>query len=438
MVNSLIVNRMMKCKLYHIMMLLPIIAAVMISCSGDNLEAEVVSSDRLAAGTRMDVSGEASTDNVIPVEANCSWTVTTDVNWITITQPAAGRGNGSQSVVFDVAASTSPSIQTGTITIKTGSGIERVVTVNQRPGTIVILPSPASLFFTCEGGDQTLLVTGNSQWTATSSHDWLKINNEKAVDMEGTQRLTIHADPSSLSDAIVGSIILTDKDNKIAPVNVKVEVGGRIPMLVVTPANEVDAAGGTATFGVKSNFNWEATVTALNPAGNGKWALFPNQSLQYNGAPSGEPVDVELTLEPNPSFEERLVTITVVTQSSIGGNVQQTVEIIQRGASLPVVYLPHTTKVAMNEATLTFSSTSILPITDCGLLYSIDPGQVAQGSRVVGAIDGEEATATMTNLSAGTTYYVCAYATSAVGTSYSEIMSFKTRQTPGRGDNQTP
>lgn len=438
MVNSLIVNRMMKCKLYHIMMLLPIIAAVMISCSGDNLEAEVVSSDRLAAGTRMDVSGEASTDYVIPVEANCSWTVTTDVNWITITQPAAGRGNGSQSVVFDVAASTSPSIQTGTITIKTGSGIERVVTVNQRPGTIVILPSPASLFFTCEGGDQTLLVTGNSQWTATSSHDWLKIDNAKTMEGEGVQRLTIHADPSSLSDAIVGSIILTDKDNKIAPVNVKVEVGGRIPMLVVTPANEVDAAGGTATFGVKSNFNWEATVTALNPAGNGKWALFPNQSLQYNGAPSGEPVDVELTLEPNPSFEERLVTITVVTQSSIGGNVQQTVEIIQRGASLPVVYLPHTTKVAMNEATLTFSSTSILPITDCGLLYSIDPGQVAQGSRVVGAIDGEEATATMTNLSAGTTYYVCAYATSAVGTSYSEIMSFKTRQTPGRGDNQTP
>jgi len=44
----------------------------------------------------------------------------------------------------------------------------------------------------------------------------------------------------------------------------------------------------------------------------------------------------------------------------------------------------------------------------------------------------------MTNLSAGTTYYVCAFATSSVGTSYSEIMSFKTRQTPGRGDNQTP
>ena len=142
MVNSLIVNRMMKCKIYSILMVLPMIAAIMTSCSGDNLEAEIVSSDRLAAGTRMDVSGEASTNNVIPVEANCPWTVTTDVDWITITQPSAGRGNGSQSVVFDVSASTSPSIQTGTITIKTGSGIERIVTINQRPGTIVILPTP--------------------------------------------------------------------------------------------------------------------------------------------------------------------------------------------------------------------------------------------------------------------------------------------------------
>jgi hypothetical protein len=93
----------------------------------------------------------------------------------------------------------------------------------------------------------------------------------------------------------------------------------------------------------------------------------------------------------------------------------------------------------MNEATLTFSATSVgLPIIGCGLLYSIEPEQVLQGSRVAGTLDGEEATVTMKNLQSSTTYYVCAYATSAAGTSYSEIMSFKTRLTPGRDDNQTP
>jgi len=431
----------MKKRIYSIwMMLLPIIAAIMTSCSGDNLEAEVVSSDRLAAGTRMDVSGEASTDNVIPVEANCSWTVTTDANWITIKQPSAGRGNGSQSIVFDIAASTLPTTQTGTITIKTGSGIERIVTINQRPGTIVLIPSPASLFFTYEGGNQTLEITSNSQWTATSSVDWLTINDGKSVEGVGNQSLTIHAQQNTNSDAVVGAITLIDADHKVAPVTIHVEVGGRTPMLVVTPANEVEAAGGIATFGVKSNFNWEATVTTLTPAGNGQWALFtPNNVSYYNGTPSSVPVDVTVNLEPNPSLQERMVSITVVTQSPMGGNVQQTVEIMQRGATLPVVYLPHTTNIAMSEATLTFSATSeSLPITECGLLYSIEPEQVMQGVRVAGTLNGEEATATMTNLQSGTTYYVRAYATSVAGTSYSEIMSFRTRLTPGRDDNPNP
>ena len=429
----------MKRIVYSILMMLPLVTAILTSCSGDNLEAEIVSSDRLAAGTRIDVSGEASTGYVIPVEANCSWTVTTDVNWITITQPSAGRGNGSESVVFDVSASMSPSIQTGTITIKTGSGIERIITVNQRPGTIVIVPSPASLFFTCEGGDQTLLVTGNSQWTATSSAKWLTINNESSIDAEGVQRLTIHADASTQTDEVIGTITLTDKDNKIAPVRVQVEVGGRTPILILTPSNEVEATGGTAVFGVKSNFNWEAAVSSLVPAGNGKWALFENQQLTFIGNAGSEPVDVEMTVEPNPSLNERAITVTVMTKSPYGGNIQQDITIMQRGGSLPEVYMPKTTNVAMNEATLTFSATSAsLPITECGLLYATAPGIVKQGTLTPGTISGQEASATLKNLQAGTTYYVCAYATNAAGIGYSETMSFKTRQTPGRNDNQTP
>ena len=430
----------MERKSFNIYMVLLLVAGIMTSCSGDNLEAEVVSGDRLAAGTTMNVSGEGSSDNVIPVEANCAWTVVTDASWITITQPSAGRGNGSQSVVFNISPSTLPTSQTGTITIKTSGGIERIVTVNQRPGTIVLIPSPTSLFFTFEGGNQTLEITSNSQWTATSSVDWLTINDGKSVEGFGNQSLTIHAQQNMNSDAIVGAITLIDADRKVAPITIHVEVGGRTPTLVVTPANEVGAAGGLATFGVKSNFNWEATVSTLTPAGNGQWALFtPSNVLYYNGAPSATPVDVTVNIEPNPSLQERMVSITVVTQSPIGGNVQQTVEIMQLGATLPVVYLPHTTNIAMNEATLTFSATSeSLPITECGLLYSIEPGQVIQGVRVASTLNGEEATATMTNLQSGTTYYVRAYATNAAGTGYSEVMSFKTRQTPGRNDNPTP
>ena len=430
---------MMKHKKYSIVMMLPIIAAVMTACSGDNLEADVVSGDHLAAGTVINVSGEASKDHVIPVEANCAWTVTTDVNWITITQPAAGRGSGSQNILFDVAASTIPTTQTGTITIKTGDGIERIVTVNQRPGAIVVVPSPASMFFIYEGGTQTLEVYSNSQWTATSSIDWLTINDGQSVNGEGDQQLTIRAKENTNSDAIIGAITLTDVDHKADPVTVYVQVGGRTPKLQLTPPNEVSAAGGTATFGVISNFRWDATVTGLSPAGDWDWVRFVfNNQRQMIGDPSGMPVDVTMEFDPNPSQQERVVYVVVATASPLGGNVEKLIQITQRGATLPVVYLPHVTNVGMNEATLTFSATTNdLPITECGLLYSSDP-EVTLGSRIVGTLTGEEATATLPNLQSGTTYYVRAYAKNAAGTSYSETMTFKTRLTPGRGDNQTP
>ena len=157
------------------------------------------------------------------------------------------------------------------------------------------------------------------------------------------------------------------------------------------------------------------------------------------GSPNSEPVDATMEFDPNPSLEERVVTIVVWTDSPIGNNVNQTIQIKQRGATMPVVYLPHTTNIKMDEATLTFSATSeALPITACGVLYAEDPHMVDQGSRAVGTLNGEEATVTIPNLHSGTTYYVKAFATTAVGTSYSETMSFTTRLTPGRGDNQTP
>ena len=429
----------MERKTFNIYMMLLMAAAILTSCSGDNLEAEFVSSDRLASGTRIDVSGEASTGNVIPVEANCAWTVTTDVNWITITQPSAGRGNGSQSVVFDVAASTSPTSQTGTITIKTGDGIERIITVNQRPGTIVVIPSPTSMFFTCEGGTQTLDVTSNTQWTATSSVDWLTINDAKSFEGTENQTLTIRAQQNGNSDAVIGAITLTDADRKAAPVTIYVEVGGKNPVLVITPANEVGAEGGIATFGILSNFYWRAVVTNLSPEGDWNWTYFTsNNQLALDGNPSSVPVDVTMNIDPNPSLQERTINITVWTNSSFGDNVNKNLVIRQRAATLPVVYLPRTTNVAMNEATLTFSATSTtLPITECGLLYSNDP-EVTQGSRIVGTLTGEEATATLPGLQSGTTYYVRAYAKNAAGIGYSETMSFKTRLTPGRDDNETP
>ncbi len=53
--------------------------------------------------------------SVVPTPTSCTWSATSNANWITITSGASGSGTGS--VSYTVAANTSPSQRTGTMTI---------------------------------------------------------------------------------------------------------------------------------------------------------------------------------------------------------------------------------------------------------------------------------------------------------------------------------
>ncbi len=71
-------------------------------------------------------SAEAS-GLALDVEANVSWTATTNASWIAITSGSSGSANGP--VTYSVATNSGPS-RTGTITVS-GGGISRIFTVNQ-------------------------------------------------------------------------------------------------------------------------------------------------------------------------------------------------------------------------------------------------------------------------------------------------------------------
>lgn len=405
------------------------------SCNGTNLDAEFISSDYLSVGTTLDVSGSASTDT-IPIKANCSWKVESDVNWISIKSPEAGQGKGNQPLVLNVAASALDSMQVGHLTLKTIGGIQRIITVNQRAGNIKLTASLSSIYFTYDAGaDQYLNITSNTQWTATSSAEWLHINNEKTINGRGDSRLTIHAEPNSNPEALTGTITIIDADHKIdPPIKIDVVIGGKSPIFKVTPANNVGAVGGTSTFGVQSNFNWQAAIESYSPATTEQWAHFANGNPTMDGNASSEGVLASLTIEPNKSLNERTVKIKVYTTEK-----DTVFAITQEKATLPVVYSPYAVSISMNEATLAFSATSsTFDITECGILYSTSQEDIMQGARIVGTRNGDETSTTLTALSSGTTYYVYAFATSSVGTAYSNIFTFTTRFTPGRDNNPTP
>lgn len=412
--------------------------ATFLSCDGDNQQAEVVSADLLVAGSAIEVSGGDSQDT-IRVEANCDWTVTTQDSWIHIINPRAGRGSGSQNLVFDVDASTLATERTGKLTTRSTDGIERIITVTQRAGSIVLDPLPRTMTFTYEGGDQTLTVSSNAQWTATCTATWLTVNGESGISASGNQQLTVHANANSNSGALNGTIIFRDQDNRIGPITVTVELGGRTPILYVSEPDDIPAAGGSSTLEVRSNFNWMMTLSR-EPRGETAWAYFEGTEKRqsFDGSANSVAQTVRVNIEPNTSESVRVVRLNVQTISDGGSNLTEERTITQAAGTRPEVSNVAYRDTTHATATITFRQRSAtFDITECGVVYSTSASNVQNGTRVRGTVQ-DAVTVNLTGLTHKTRYYVCAYATNAVGMTYSEVISFQTRGVPGRDDNEEP
>ncbi|MBO4801134.1 MAG: BACON domain-containing protein [Bacteroidaceae bacterium] len=408
------------------------------ACDGDNLKPELASSDLLSTGSSIDVSGTGSTDNTISVEANCTWTVTSDVSWIHITSPSAGQGSGSQDVKFDVDASSLPTSQKGRLTIKTSDGVSRTITINQRAGDIRLLTNQESLYYTYNGNAQTLDVTCNTEWSASSSVSWLTIDGEREVTAEGNKSLTIAVQTNNDPDGRNGVITLKDVDNSKI-ITVTVNQGGKTPILTVTSPNNVSALGGTSSFSVSSNFTWTASIVERNPAGLTPWARFQNGQDIFNGQASNDAQQMEITVDANTTEDVRTIKIKVETTSELGNNKTEERTITQEAGTRPTLTVPEKVEVTHNSATFSFTATSTtFDITDCGITYSTVEGNAKTGTRIQANAAGGDVTITMSNLEKSTTYYFCAYATNAVGTTTSDVISFTTGSTPGREGNETP
>lgn len=428
---------------YSLSMILYIGLILLSSCNGDNQEAEVVSADLLVAGKEIEVSGGASQDT-IRVEANGEWSVSTQTTWIHIISPRAGRGSGSQDLIFEVDASTQTASRPGTLTIRTTDGIQRIITVTQRAGDIILDPQPrTTMVFTYTGGTQTLDVTSNAQWTATSNVAWLTINGEREVTAEGNQQLNIQVSTNNDSEKKTGTIVFKDLDNRATPVTIPVEVGGRTPMLFVTEPDNVPATGGRTDLGVRSNFNWILNLRR-EPKGDNVWAYIEGegQRQMYEGVANSEALTVGIYLEPNITEDKRTVYVSVQTISDGSNNLTEERTITQAAGTRPVVSNVAYRDTTHTTATITFQqSTSTFEITESGACYSTSESEArdGKGTHVKGTAQHETVTVNLTGLNPNTRYYVRGYATNVVGTAYgADVISFKTRKVPGSGDNETP
>ena len=133
----------------------------------------------------------ASSGNVaVTTAAGCAWTATSQAAWIAITSGASGSGNGT--VQYTVAANTTSSGRTGTITVAT-----QTVTISQA-GTApscTYNAAPATAFYPTAGGTGAVTVTTQPgcAWTATSQAAWITITAGASGTGNGTIQYSIAA-----------------------------------------------------------------------------------------------------------------------------------------------------------------------------------------------------------------------------------------------------
>lgn len=101
--------------------------------------------------------------------ASCAWTASPSASWIAAS-PASGTGNAT--VVVSVAANTSTSARTGTVSVG-----GQQFTVNQLGASCTFSLSATAQSFPATGGSGSVGVTGNTgcAWNATSNASWLSV-----------------------------------------------------------------------------------------------------------------------------------------------------------------------------------------------------------------------------------------------------------------------
>lgn len=127
--------------------------------------------------------------------AGCSWTAASNVSWITITSGASGSGGGTAG--YTVAANTSTTSRTGTLTV---AGQTHTVTqAGAAPCSYSIAPSSATV--AGSGGAGSVAVTAGSgcAWTASSGVAWVSITSGASASGNGTVSYSVAANTSSTS-----------------------------------------------------------------------------------------------------------------------------------------------------------------------------------------------------------------------------------------------
>jgi hypothetical protein len=135
--------------------------------------------------------GEAATATVTTT-SGCPWTATSNATWLSIT--SGGSGSGSGTVNYSVAANTTTSSRTGTLTIA-----GQTLSVTQAACSYTVSPTTQNSPAGGEAATATVSTTSGCPWTATSNATWLSITSGGSGSGNGTVDYSVAANMTTAS-----------------------------------------------------------------------------------------------------------------------------------------------------------------------------------------------------------------------------------------------
>jgi hypothetical protein len=241
----------------------------------------------------VNANGGAGTVTVT-TEAECAWSATVGVPWITGLTPASGQGRGQ--VQFQVAPNPAPAPRQGMITVS-----DQQAQVTQSGAACHFDLSPLTQAVGATGGTGSVVVSTLSgcAWTATSGAAWITITSGTSATASGVVHFSAAANSGA---ARAGSIAIGDQTFQVTQA-AGTQPGVPCVFTLATTSQSVGAGGGTATTTVQTDpaCSWTA-------ASNVSW-----MTASGSGAGAGNQL-VSLTVAAN-AGSSRVGTATIAGQT---------------------------------------------------------------------------------------------------------------------------
>ena len=241
--------------------------------------------------TSANYSAAANTGSVslTASSGSCPWTVASGAPWLSVT--SATSGTGSATVSYSVAANSTLTARSGTLSIA-----DQTFTVFQDAATCAFSISPASAALNSLANTGAVSVTASPagcSWSATSNADWISILSGASGAGNGSVSYSVPPNPDAISRT--GTLTIAGQVFSIA------QAGAACSFTLLPTTSAPPAAGGTLTVSLQASH----PSCAWSAVSNTPWlAVSPPAS----GTGSGT---LTYVVAPNPDLTQRTGSLTV-------------------------------------------------------------------------------------------------------------------------------